>query len=368
MGVCVSYDARRMDETWTQGARALRGIGPREGLQPGLVWPSRRGDESGPTEWQTRSGAFRSVGGGMWVPSAVGRTVSQRVVEAAARLPPHGAVTGWASLAWREARWFDGTGPRMAPRTVTLAVGTRHSLRPDRHVSVSQELVPAGAIRRVRGIRVTSPLWSVAFEMRKARSDEEAIVAFEMAAYDDLVSVAELASYIDSDLWIRQGVGRVRDVLPHLEENSWSPQEPAMRRTWEGAGFGRPLANFPVFGPDGRFVGTPDLLDPTAGVYGMYDGALHLAGDVRHGDVTKEAAYRAVGLEGVTMMAGDLLDREPFIGRLREAYARAGRRSPDERRWLPGLPDWWTPTFTVEQRRALSAYERSRVLRYRQAS
>ena len=141
-----------------------------------------------------------------------------------------------------------------------------------------------------------------------------------------------------------------------------------MRRTWQGGGFGRPQANCPVFDLAGRFVGTPDQLDVRAGVYGLYDGALHLAGAVRHGDVAKEAAYRALGLEGVTMMAGDLLDREPFVMRLREAYARAERRSSNDRRWLPGLPRWWTPTFSVDQRRALSAYQKSRLLRYRQAS
>ena len=141
-----------------------------------------------------------------------------------------------------------------------------------------------------------------------------------------------------------------------------------MRRTWKGSGHGRPRANFPVFDLNGRFVGTPDLIDLQAGVYGMYDGALHLAGAVRHTDIAKEAAYRALGLEGATMMAGDLSDREPFVARLREAYDRAERRPPEARRWLPGLPDWWTPTFTVEERRGLSASERSRVLRYRQAS
>ncbi len=256
----------------------------------------------------------------------------------------------------------------MLERPVTLALGCRHSLRPDHRVRVSQELVPVGEICRVRGVRVTSPLWSVAYEMRKARTDEDALIAFELAAYDDLVSVAELAAFVAEALWIRQGVQRIRDLLPELEENSWSPQEPVMRRTWEGEGFARPLANRPVFDRAGRFVGTPDLLDTEAGVYGMYDGALHLAGAVRHGDVAKEAAYRALGLEGVTMMAGDLLDRDPFVARLREAYARAERRSPDIRRWLPGLPTWWTPTFTVDQRRALSADDRSRLLRYRRAS
>ena len=122
---------------------------------------------------------------------------------------------------------------------MTLALGSRHTLRPDHRISVSQELVPAGEIRRVRGVRVTSPLWSVAFEMRKARSDEAAVVAFEMAAYNDLVSVAELAAYVDSALWIRQGVARIRELLPDLDENSWSPKEPVMRRTWQGSGSGR---------------------------------------------------------------------------------------------------------------------------------
>ncbi|RYC04473.1 hypothetical protein [Nocardioides zhouii] len=356
------------EERWVPGAWPLRGLGPREGLLPDLVWPVRRHDAGGPTDWQTRSGAFRPVGGGLWVPSGVEQTVGQRIVEAVSRLPAHGAVTGWAALGWLGARWFEGIGPRMEPRPVTLALGSRHTLRPDHHIEVSQELVPAGAIRRVRGIRVTSPLWSVAFEMRKARSDEEAVVAFEMAAYDDLVSVAELAEYVDSALWIRQGVARVRELLANLEENSWSPREPVMRRTWQESGFGRPLANCPVFDLAGRFVGTPDLLDVQAGVYGMYDGGLHLAGAVRHVDVAKEAAYRALGLEGATMMAGDLADRDPFRARLGEAYARAGRRPPESRLWLPGLPDWWTPTFTVDQRRGLSVAERSRVLRYRRAS
>lgn len=355
-------------DTWGSGAWPLRGIGPREGLPPGLVWPVRRHKQGGPTDWQTRSGAFRSVGGGLWVPGDVEQSVGQRVVEAASRLPAHGAVTGWAALAWLGARWFEGSGPRMEPRPVTLAVGSRHTLRPDHRISVSQELVPAGEIRRVRGVRVTSPLWSVAFEMRKARTEEAAVVAFEMAAYDDLVTVAELAAYVDSALWIRQGVPRIRDLLPELEENSWSPQEPVMRSTWQGCGCPRPRANCPVFDRSGRFIGTPDLLDLRAGVYGAYDGGLHLTGAVRQVDVAKEAAYRALGLEGVTMMAGDLADRDPFRARLLEAYARAERRPPEARLWLPGVPDWWTPTFTVEQRRGLSATERSRVLRYRQAS
>lgn len=353
---------------WTSGAWPLRGTGPREGLPPGLVWPARRGAPEGPTEWQTRNGDHRRVGGGLWVPSDVEAHVEQRIVEAAARLPAHGGVTGWAGLRWLGARWFDGTGTATGPRPVVLALGTRHSLRPSGLLGVSQELVPAGQLLRSRGVRVTSATWSVGHEMRKAPSDEAAVVAFELAAYDDLVSVAELTDFVDSALWIRQGVPRVRELLPLLEENSWSPTEPVMRLTWQGAGFGRSLANRPVFDLAGRFVGTPDLVDLGAGVYGMYDGALHLAGAVRQIDVAKDAAYRALGLEGVVMMAGDLVDRGAFLHRLHAAYARAERRPAAERRWLPGVAAWWTPTFTVEQRRMLSAYDRARLLRYREAS
>lgn len=346
----------------------MRGLGPREGLPAGLVWPFRRDDEGGPTDWQTRSGAFRRAGRGLWVPAGVAASPEQRIVEGAARIPGHGALTGWAALRWQGAMWFEGLGPDLRPRSVAIAVGDQHALRPAAGLQVSQEILPPGTIRRVRGLRVTSPLWSVAYEMRKAPSDEAAIVAFELAALHDLVSIAELAAFVESSLWVRQGVPRIRALLPHLDENSWSPTEPIMRRTWCLSDHPRPLTNRPVFTMDGRFVGTPDVIDPDAGVYGMYDGALHLAGEVRHGDVAKEAAYRALGLEGVTMMAGDLADREPFVARLREAYERARRRPVEERRWCTDLPHWWIPTFTVEQRRELSPEQRAQLLGYRPAA
>ncbi|MDR7252051.1 hypothetical protein J2X46_001027 [Nocardioides sp. BE266] len=218
-------------------------------------------------------------------------------------------------------------------------------------------------------MRVTTPLWSVAFEMRKAPSDEAAIVAFDMAAFNDLVSVAELADFLDTDLVARWGVERVRRVLPLLDENAWSPMEPVMRLTWlDEVRPHRLLSNHPVFDSSGRFVGTPDGIDPDAGVYGMYDGALHLAGDVRHKDVAKEAAYRALGLEGATMMAGDLADRGPFQVRLREAYARAARKPASDRSWSVDLPAWWIDTTTVAARRELSTYDQRRLLAHRQSA
>jgi hypothetical protein len=285
----------------------------------------------------------------------------------ASQLPTYGGVTGWAALGWLGAVWFGGVGRGGELRRVPIAVSSGNRMRPRPGLAVSQEVVSPRDLVRAGGVRLTAPLWSVGFEMRKAVTDEAAVVAFDMAAFNDLVSVAELAAYVDTDLVARQGVERVRRVLKLLDENSWSPMEPVLRLTWlDEVADARVLMNRPVFDLNGRFVGTPDGIDPITGVYGMYDGALHLAGAVRHVDVGKEAAYREVGLEGATMMAGDLADRTPFQQRLREAYARAARRPASERRWTLETPTWWLDTTTVEARRALSTYDRARLLAHRQ--
>ncbi len=67
-----------------------------------------------------------------------------------------------------------------------------------------------------------------------------------------------------------------------------------MRMIWVvDAGLPRPLCNMPIFDRHGRHIGTPDLLDPVAGVVGEYDGALHLAGEQRAARRTPRQAVPA---------------------------------------------------------------------------
>jgi hypothetical protein len=120
-----------------------------------------------------------------------------------------------------------------------------------------------------------------------------------------------------------------------------------------------------VFDLGGRFVGTPDLLDPISGVAGEYDGALHLEGAQRARDVRRESLFRATGLEYVTMLAADLAEPAAFVTGLWQAYARATRLPVADRAWTAELPAWWIPTFTVEQRRGLDEHQRERLLRLR---
>lgn len=345
-------------------------MGPREGIEASLVWPLRVGDHEGPTPWQARAGLWRKTGLGRYVPADTPVTARQRVVEAAA-LWSNGVVTGWGALAWRGARWFEGTAPDGAPLPVDIHIGVGKGPRRQRDVATAiQESVPPWAFERQSGIRVALSIWAVACAMRHAPSVVEAVKAFDMAAYDDLVTIEELARCTVEVLGTRTGVPQLRAALPLLSENSWSPQEPVMRCAWHVEGRRpMPLANRPVFDRAGRHVGTPDMIDAEAGVFGQYEGAkVHLVGAQRSTDIRQDAAYRDLGLEGVTMVAEDCGDTRSFVARLHEAYSRASRRPFGERRWLLEPPPWWVPTATVEQRRALVGTQRDRLLAYRRTA
>jgi hypothetical protein len=318
---------------------------------------------TGPTRRQASGPGWRRSSRGLYVPWYVDPTPEQRIAEAAAVLPPYGGVTGWAALRWLGAAWFEGTrGNTQLP--VTLAVADR-SIRPQPGIATSEERLDPSELEVRRGLVVTVAIRSLFFQMRYSRTEAEATQAADMAAYADLVSRAELLDFAAVNHgWT--GVGRFRDAAADMAENVWSPTETVMRRAWEHeAGLPRPRCNHPVFDRTGRHLGTPDLIDPIAGVAGEYNGAVHLQGDQRSRDVRREAVFRAAGLELVEMVAGDLHDHRGFLERLRAAYARAARLPASDRGWTVALPGWWIPTFTVAQRRALTPAQRGRLLALR---
>jgi hypothetical protein len=337
------------------------------GVPDHLVWPvpTDPSGVDGPTEGQARGRAWRRTSRGLYVPADVERTTDQRIVEAAAVLPAYGGVTGWAALRWLGGSWFEGTrsgGSEVRP--VTLAVADR-SIRPQHGIATSEERMSPTELVVFRGLRLTTALRAVFFEMRYALTETEAVQFADMAAYDDLVSRAELLTFAEVNPgWT--GIERFRVGSLDMNENAWSPTEVTMRRVWQHeAALPRPRCNRPVFDLNGNHLGTPDLIDPVNGVVGEYNGALHLDGEVRSRDVRREALFRAVGLETVEMVAGDLANPYPFMARLRDAYARAARLPRSDRRWTVRLPARWVPTFTVAQRRALDADQRRRFLAHR---
>jgi hypothetical protein len=337
------------------------------GLPPELSWPVRvdPGGRTGPTPRQARGAAWRRTSRGLYVPSAAPRTVEQRIVEAAAVLPAYGGITGWAALRWLGGAWYDGTwaGGRLL-RDVVLATNDS-SVRPQPGIAISEERIPPELLQAHAGLRTTTATYALLFEIRHARTVDEAVIHADMAAFSDLVSRAELGALVGACAgWT--GIGRGREVVDLMDENAWSPTEVSMRRVWtRDAGLPRPLCNRPVFGLDGRLLGTPDLLDPVAGVAGEYDSELHLERARRRRDVERESMFRGVGLEPVVMLTDDLADPWRFVGRLRDAYSRAASRPVSARRWTIATPPWWTPTLTVDQRRALTEDQRAGWLRHR---
>lgn len=338
-------------------------------LRPGLLLPGRLDPAGlvGPTRSQAQGRGVRRTTHGYYLPAAVTNDdVLQRIVEASVVVPPNGAITGWASLAWRRARWYDGTDGRGAQLPVTIVVGTR-DIRPQAGLEVCAEGFHPRLRRWVDGVRVTDARDAVSYLMRRAPSDRHAIVELEKAAYDDLVSVEEMRDYLaGQNGWT--GVPRARAALPWASENVWSPQEGWMLEIWgKDAGYRRPLANQPVFDLEGHHLGTPDLIDPESGVMGQYHGAVHLERTQNHLDLRAESRFRGFGLESVTMVAPDIPDPRHFIERLDTAYRIARGRPASARRWTIEQPSWWIDTTTVARRRALSPDQRRRLLRYRSA-
>jgi hypothetical protein len=292
-------------------------------------------------------------------------SVEQRIVEAAAVLPPKGAVTGWAALRWLGAMWFGGLmGDALTRRPVTLLT-TCGVIRPRPGIRVSSEQRRVDEIVEVDDVRVTVPKRSALFEMRYAGSVAAAVVAGDMAMQADLVTREELGQYA-ATLGTWTGIPLAREALPWLDENSWSPQESRLRMLWVSmAGLPQPRSNLPVFDPSGRHIGTPDLIDPIAGVVGEYEGVVHLDARQRGRDVRREQAFREVGLEYFAVVAADWRDDVLIAARMRAAYARAASIRGRARLWTTEPPPWWTRTDTVARRLALSARDRDRLLGYR---
>ncbi len=335
--------------------------------RPGLVAPvgiDPRGEE-GPTRGQARGPHWRTTSRGLFVPAHVDPTPEQRALEGSAVLRAGEAVTGWAALRWLGGSWFTGTLGGIDHGDVTV-LAKRH-LVAQSGFRVCQEFLPPGEILIVDGLAVTQALRSVTYEMRYAPSLGDAVVALDMACYSDLVTVAEVAAYVAGSGPVT-GIKQARDAVAEAEENSWSPQETRMRGVWtRRAGLARPKCNVPVFTLDGRHVGTPDLIGPELGLVGQYHGSAHLSLASAATDIKKDAAFRDLGLETVSMVASDWADLDGFVARIHSAARRARARSAVPG-WTLTPPAWWTSTETVAQRRSLSESQRRRYLRYRLAA
>jgi hypothetical protein len=283
-------------------------------------------------------------------------------------MPPAAAITGWAGLRWQGATWFDGRPPHGRGELPVTIASCQDDIRNQRGFVLCQERLNPRDIIDVDGLRVTTAARSVCFEMRYARDVRDAVAILDMAAFYDLVSIAEESAYaLAHPGWT--GIPQARDALALADENSWSWRETDLRMIWVlDAGLSPPLCNQPIFDRHGRHIGTPDLLDPESGAIGEYDGVLHLEGSRRSRDSHREDEFRNHGLEPFHVVGHDMADRWLVAERIHAARRRAKWEAESQRSWTIEPPPWWQESNTVEQRRALTGRVRDAVLALRRRS
>lgn len=292
----------------------------------GLVTPVRVGSDGGPTPDSAGGPRWRRTSHGLHVPVIVERTVEQRIIEAAARLPDRGMVTGWAALRLAGAAYFEGRG-RAVP---VLLAHTSRIRAPGVQVTRTRRVLPMPVI--TYGVPCAPTEHALFHELDRETDDRECIVMVEMAL---------LAGVVDRDL-LRDRVAEARGVHSRVAEaveratgEYRSPTEVRMALVWErDAGHPPALPNRAVLDRDGDRIAVVDLLDPEAGTYGEYDGDAHRSRARHRTDVDRAEKLKDVGLESFTVVAGDPVDVQ--VARMRGARRRAAWLPEAQRSWRVG--------------------------------
>lgn len=284
------------------------------------------------------------------MPATVPLVPEQRILEQSVRLPVGGAVTAWASCRVHGANFFDGLeADRRTVVPVPLAIGPYGNLRKDEAATISRERLGPDEVVVLNGIPCTCERRALFDEMRRTDDVREAVVAMDMMAAAQLVSIRRMAGYADQ----RARWRRVRQVHAALElahEHSRSPNETRMRLIWQlDAGFPPPLVNQPVWDRRGRLLGIADILDPVAGVVGEFDGADHRGARRHSNDVDREGRFRNRELEFFRVTGLDIPSRPLVVRRMASARARA-RFLPESRRpWTIVPPPGWESEPTLDE-------------------
>jgi hypothetical protein len=311
----------------------------------GLVAPVPLDPEgkAGPTRNQAAGSRWRRTSSGRYVPASTDREcIHQHILEQGHRIRSHGAVTGWAGLRFRGARYFDGMAVPIEGEVAPVPIATGGALlRPDPRVSISRAQLAAGERELVGGIWVATAERALFDEVRRHGRLREAVADIEVAVAAGLLSFTEFADYVARrNPWT--GIEVAREAVALAGLGCWSRQEVGMVLVWMlDAELERPLCNVPVFDRAGGLVAVVDMLDPDAGCVGEYQGAEHKDGERHRNDVAREQALRDVGLECFEVVGGDIADRDLVVKRMHAARDRSLFRAPADRLWTLEKPSWW---------------------------
>ncbi len=130
-----------------------------------------------------------------------------------------------------------------------------------------------------------------------------------------LTTVPELENAIRAGR--RVGIRRLREALPLIRTDSWSPRESAVRCHLVFAGLPEPRLNLDVHDDRGRFLGCVDLAYPELKIAIEYQSTLHTGRYAA--DVERIAALRAAGWIVIEVTSVLLASPDRLVARVRAA-------------------------------------------------
>jgi len=296
---------------------------------------------------------WRRVSRGYYLPAGgSGSTPTQRIVEAAAVMPPGAVLGGWAAAYALGVDLLDGLDDHtMSPLPVPVCLPPSLHLAAAPGVRYVRQVLTAAEVQRVAGLPVTAPVRTALDLARWAPTVTEAVVALDAMLQAAAVRSAHLSEAVPTTAGQR-GARQARAAVPLSRRGVRSSWESRLRMLYVlDLGQATPLVNSPVFDLDGTFLGAPDLLDVEAGLAMEFDGgrwasagpsAGHRDPNQHREDNAREELLERAGLIVTRADSGDLRRyRSRLRARLVAARADGLVRDPRRDRWTLQAPPGW---------------------------
>lgn len=321
----------------------------RQGRRPQSIEALR---EAGVPKSTLRGKAWRRTSQGFYLPAdpAIARTPTQRILEAAPRVPVGGAFGGWAAAYIQGADWLDGlNSSTMDELPVPICTGAGTHRASSGSVVFHRESLEAADVVMIRGLPVTRPIRTAFDGVRWAPRLEEAVAFLDAVLHQRLCSIPALAAYLQAHP-ARPGIDQARRAIVLADDNVRSTWESRLRVCYQiEAGLPRPLTNKPIFDPRGKLLGIPDLFDPIAGLVTEFDDQDHRTRLQHHRDNVREERFEAANLTVTRTDSLDLrLHRTELVRRMQSGYRRGSTRDTGKDRWTLIEPAWWLKDEEVE--------------------
>ena len=260
---------------------------------------------------RTREREFVKVADELWLPSTADRDLGTLSV-AYSRLYPAGVLTGWSAAS------FYGVAPEYGARP-ELSVGPHGRAR--RGLVLRRYSMPPDEVRVVRGVRVTSPLWT-AFDLARFNSHLIGVIAVAKFYRRDL-SRAALGRKLDAlaGTW---GVARARRVFADADTRAESPPESELRLILCASALPEPEPQVQIYSASCRRIATADFAYERERVALFYDGGPHLEREQRDWDSDVTASLAEEGWRSMRITAGMLRDPRTLLRRIADLHERQG--------------------------------------------